>query len=499
MVIQGIESKKLLLNGINKTADVVKSTFGAKGKTVMIVDNLRMSFNITKDGVTVAKNVTLEDEIENYGCSFIKNAAIKTVNEAGDGTTTTSILTQSLCNNVEQEIQSGSNVHDIQEDIKNDLITVKEYIKNKSKKIKDLNEINQIATISSNNDNEIGNMIEEIYSKIGFDGVINTVETDNLDTDYKIVDGYIVDNTGYAHNMFINNFDKGTVEYDNPNIYIINSKISNFNSLIPILNETIDPLKDDFKPTVIICHDIDEAPLKLVLESVASGKVKQLCIVTSNLIFQDRKNKFLDICAVVDTNYSEDSFSNKGSCERLVIEKENITIINGKGDKELYLKKLKKEKVENNNELNNRIFRLENKAAIIRVGGKLPQEISEKKDRIEDAVLAVKSAIEEGYCAGGATTYIFAVKECNLKSKSLKKALLSPYEQLLINANIEPYYLLNDIHNKGYGYGYDVKNDLIINLYEKGIIDSSKVLRVALENSIHTCLNFMFINSIILP
>ena len=130
MVIQGIESKKLLLNGINKTADVVKSTFGAKGKTVMIVDNLRMSFNITKDGVTVAKNVTLEDEIENYGCSFIKNAAIKTVNEAGDGTTTTSILTQSLCNNVEQEIQSGSNVHDIQEDIKNDLITVKEYIKN---------------------------------------------------------------------------------------------------------------------------------------------------------------------------------------------------------------------------------------------------------------------------------------------------------------------------------------------------------------------------------
>ena len=342
-------------------------------------------------------------------------------------------------------------------------------------------------------------MIEEIYSKIGFEGVINTIETDNHDTDYKIVDGYIVDNTGYAHNIFINNFDKGIVEYDNPNIYIINNKITNFNSLIPILNETIDPLKDDFKPTVIICHDIDEAPLKLVLESVASGKVKQLCIVTSNLIFQDRKNKFLDICAVVDANYSEDSFSDKGSCERLVIEKENITIINGKGNKELYLKKLKKEKTENNSELNNRIFRLENKAAIIRVGGKLPQEISEKKDRIEDAVLAVKSAIEEGYCAGGATTYIFAVKECNLKSKSLKKALLSPYEQLLINANIEPYYLLNDIHNKGYGYGYDVKNDLIINLYEKGIIDSSKVLRVALENSIHTCLNFMFINSIILP
>lgn len=498
MIIESKETKEKLLSGLNKTANVVKSTLGAKGRTVMVVDNLKLSFNVTKDGVTVAKNVVLEDEIENYGCVFIKNAAIKTVEEAGDGTTTTTILTQALCNELENQIERGANPYELQEELKEDLIKIKKYIKDNSKTVDNLEQIRQIATISSNNDESIGEIFEKIYSEIGMQGAVTVIETDNTETSYKIVDGYSLSNTGYGHNMFVNNYDKGTVEYENPNIYVFNNKISNFNSLVPILNKTVNPLDENFKPTVIICHDIEEAPLKLILEALASGKIKELTIVISNLIAQDRKNRFLDVCSVIDSEYGEDNFGEPGTCERVIIEKENIVFINGKGNKEGYLKKLKKIK-NPDRDLTDRIFRLESKAAMIGVGGKVPQEISETKDRIDDSILSVKSSIEEGYCAGGATTYLFAIKDLDLQSEALKKSLEAPYIQLLENANVRPNKILKEIYKLGYGYGYDVKNDNLAQLYDKGIIDSSKVLRVSVENAVHTASNFMFINSIVLP
>ena len=268
-------------------------------------------------------------------------------------------------------------------------------------------------------------------------------------------------------------------------------------SLMNIFRDNVDRNSEEFRPTILIVEDIEEIVLREFVSAYGDQAIFNIAIVQSNLIHQDRKDALIDSSIFLNGDYTEDKLGNYGECEKIIITKNDTTFINGKGNIKNHLNKLKKENSKKNNiALKNRIFSLESNAAIIKVGGKLGTEISEKKDRIDDANLAVKSAIEEGYLPGGGSTYLFAKKD-NF-GKVMKNALHSCYNQLMNNAEIEPNLYLNDIYTKGFGFGYNLIKDDVTNMYEDGIYDSAKVLRVSVENAVHTAVNFAGINSILI-
>lgn len=495
MIYKGKEAKEKLLNGINKNVDVVKTTLGAKGRNVLIVGSYFN--NVTKDGVSVSKAITLEDSVENAGSDMVKNGADKTLREAGDGTTTSSILIQSMCQSMFEQTNLGLDVNTLCRDLKEDLTTVKKYIKGKSIKVENTEQIKQLALVSANGDEEIADMIKNIYDEIGFEGSIDVRESDSLETTYETVKGYSLPNTGYISNLFVNNHEKGRVELNNPRVLIYNGNIDKPDIALVNLLEENHPSKNN-TPLVLIVHDIEDFMLSNLIGALEAREIADVVIVKSNLIHKNRENRFLDACAFLGGKMGSDKLGEVGSCERIIIEKDNTTFINGKGDNKEYNKKVKKELSKKTDfESKDRLFRLESNGAVIHVGGKLQDEIGERKDRIDDAVLAVKSAIEEGFCAGGASTYLFANKELKLKSVVMKTALKSCYNQLMINAGKEPNYELRDITDKEYGYGYNVNTSQIENFLENGIIDSSKVLRVSLENSVHTACTFAMVEAVI--
>lgn len=500
MILKQKLAKERLLKGINDTADVVKMTLGQKGKTVLINDKLRMGFHVTKDGVTVAKSITLEDDIENCGAEFIKNSAIGTVNEVGDNTTTTVVLTQKMCNMINSEIELGKNPNDLIKDLKYDLKLVSDYISNTSNKVSNTNDIYNIAKVSSNHDDEISKTIKELYDITGNDVTIDVVEHDGTETTFEVVNGYTMNETGYVAPVFINNFEKHRVEFNNPKVYIVNGKINRMSQpLMDIFLQNSDRNSDDFRPTVLICEEIGEQVLREIHTAYQNGMIYDICIVKSNLIYDDRKNIFTDASVVIDAEYTEEGIGRYGECEKIIIDKYNTTFINGKGNTKNYISKLKKQvdSKKPNIFLNKRIFALETVAAIIKVGGKLSTEISEKKDRYDDAVFAVKSALEEGYSPGASSVYISANKNLDFKTNIMKESLLECYKQLMINAEIEPMYYLKDIHDLGINYGYDLITDRVTNVLDEGIYDSTKGLRVSLENAVHTACNFALINATI--
>lgn len=500
MILKGKEAKERILKGINGISDVVKSTLGYKGKTVLISENLRMGFYVTKDGVTVAKSVTFEDDIENCGADFIKNAAQKTVEEAGDGTTTTTILTQSMCNSVFNELELGANPNKLIKDIQVDLETVKEFIKSNSKVVKTTKDIKNIAKVSSNDDEDISELIKDIYDEAGFNVEIDVVESDNVKSSYEIVNGYTMHDTGYCSNVFINNQEKNRVEFNNPKVFIYNGKIKSMsNSLSSLFEDNADRNSEKFRPLVLIVEDIEEAVLREIIMAFTNQMIFNVAIVQTNLIHEDRKNIFIDASKILNAEYSEDKLGYFGECERIIIEKENVTFINGAGNVTSHIKSLesKIDPKSKNIFLERRLFALKSNAAIIKVGGKLRTEVDEKKDRIDDAVKAVKSSIEEGFSPGGSSIYLFALKECDIKTRIMREALKSCYIQLMRNAEIEPFLYFNDIMKGKVGTGYNLIKEEVSDLYKDGIFDSTKVLRVAMENAVHTTCNFAMINATI--
>lgn len=498
MIIKGNEAKQKLLEGINETVDVVKSTLGAKGRTVMIADPYRMGFNVTKDGVSVAKAVKFDDDILNLGSDFVKNAAMKTLDEAGDGTTTSSVLVQSMCNDIFKEISLGKTTGEVTKELFENAEEVYDFISKNSRKVESVKDIENIATVSSNNDKEIGKLFSDIYSEAGMSVSIEVVENDDVDTTFEIVNGFTISNTGFSASQFINNYDKNRIEYENPKVYIYNGKIKMMSEhLMEIFKDNVDRNSEYFRPTILIVEDIEEMVLREFISAYGDQAIFNIAIVQSNLIHQDRKDALIDSSVFLNGDYTEDRLGKYGECEKIIITKDNTTFINGKGNTKKHLDKLKKENSKKNNiALKNRIFSLESNAAIIKVGGKLGTEISEKKDRIDDANLAVKSAIEEGYLPGGGSTYLFAEKDHF--GKVMKNALHSCYNQLMNNAEVEPNLYLKDIYTKGFGFGYNLIKDDITDMYEDGIYDSSKVLRVSIENAVHTAVNFAGINSILI-
>lgn len=498
MITKGKEAKQKLLEGINEISDVVKMTLGAKGKTVLLSDKYGIGFSVTKDGYNITQAITFEDEIKNCGADFIKNAANQTVNNGGDGTTSTTILTQSMCNSMFNEIELGKNPNLLIKDLKEDLKSVTEFIQENSKKVENTEEIRNIAKVSSNHDDEISNLIRDIYDKAGNNVTIDVIESDDSETTFEIVNGYTMKETGYSSNVFINNPDKGRIEFNNPRIFLYNNKVRQMShELLTIFMENADRNSDDFRPLVLIVEDIEEAPLREIVTAFNNQMIFSVAVVQTNLIYEDRKNVFIDTSHVIDAEYSDSKFGKFGECEKIIIEKDNVTFINGKGNPQKYIQKLKKEQEKNKDNifLKKRLFSLESTAAIINVGGKLGTEISEKKDRIDDAVLAVKSSIQEGYCPGGSTMYLFAKRNLELKTEIMKEALLSCYKQLMINAELEPFYYLREIESKELGFGYNLIKDEITDFYKDGIFDSTKVLRIALENAVHTACNFALINA----
>jgi len=495
MILKGTEAKQKLLDGINKNVGVVKTTLGAKGRNVLI---LGPYFNrVTKDGVSVSKAIKLEDHVENAGSEMVKNGADMTLREAGDSTTSTSILIQSMCQSMFEQTNLGLDVNKLCKDLKEDLESVKKYIVSKSTKIENTEQIRQIAMVSSNGDTEVADIIKNIYDKIGFKGSIDVQESDALETTFETVSGYSLSNTGYINPSFINNFEKGRVELLNPRVLLYNGNIDKPEPNLISLLEQNHPSKNN-TPLVLIVHDIEDFMLSNLLSALEAREIVNVVIIKSNLIHNNRKNRFLDACAFLGGVMGGEKLGEVGSCERIIIEKDNTTFINGAGDNKTYVQKLKKELAKKtDHESKDRLFKLESNAAVIHVGGKLSDEIGEKKDRVEDAVLAVKSAIEEGFCAGGASTYLFANKELKLKSTVMKKALHSCYNQLMTNAGKEPQYELRDILDKEYGFGYNVATSQIENFLEEGVIDSSKVLRVSLENSVQTACTFAMIEAVV--
>ena len=500
MIKRKQEAQETLLEGMNLTADVVKSTLGAKGKTVMIYDKLRLRHAVTKDGVTVANSVSFDDDSLNLGSEFIKEATSKTVKEAGDGTTTTAVLVQSMCNDLYKTSKLGSDMNSYISDLKEDLVKVKKYISEKSKKVKTTDDVENIARTSSNNNFEIGKLIKNIYDASNMDVEIDVVEGDQDEDSFEIVNGYSIPNTGYISSIFINNREKGRVEYENPKVYILNGKVKTLsNDLMEIISKTADRNSESFSPTVIIVEDMEETPLREIIEAYRDGAIHGVTIVRSDLIYEDRRNRLIDASKVLDSEYSEDRFVEFGTCEKIIIDRDTTTIINGKGDTSKHLKSLKESllKTPNNIGLKSRVFALETMAAVIKVGGRVTSEISEKKDRIDDAVLAVKSAIEEGYCPGGSSVFLFASDELDLKTEVMKNALKKCYVQLMLNAGLEPYYYLSKIQDKGFGFGFDLIDSSVSDMYDKGIFDSSKVLRISLENAVSTSVTFVNIETLI--
>ena len=411
-------------------------------------------------------------------------------------TTTTTILTQAMCNKIYSEINLGKDSNTLCNDLKNDLKIVKDFISKQSKKIENTEQIRQIAMVSSNSDIAISDMIKEIYDKIGFNGVIDVRENDSIDNKYEIVKGLTIPNTGYSTHLFVNNFEKNRVELNNPKVLVFNGKLNEISEqLMELINENSSQ-NDKSEPLVLMVQSIEESILNQILLSLSRGLIKNVVVVESNLIYNNRSDRFKDASVFLNAEYTEDRIGKVGYCEKVIIDKEEITFINGKGDITEHLNNLKKIK-EKTIDIENRIFSLESNAAIIYVGGKLQTEIAEKKDRIDDAVLAVKSSIEEGFCAGGSSTFLFASKTLKLKTEIMKEALMSCYKQLMINANVEPYYYLKSILSKKYGYGYNVSTNKVENLLEKGIIDSSKVLRVSIENAVYTACTFSLIEAIV--
>lgn len=412
------EARMKLQKGVNVLADAVQVTLGPRGRNVIIKGT-----HVTKDGVSVAKEVKLEDPIENIGCQLIKNACAKTCDDAGDGTTTSTILTRSIINEGMKYLAAGVNPYEIKNQIDKDVKKVVEVIKSVTVET-DLDRIKQIATISANNDSEIGELLSEAYSKIGKEGVITMEENKGAETEIKIVEGIQL-NRGYASPYFVNNSDSQTCELTNPIVYTHKGNIENIRDILEVLENAA----VNNRALLILTEGIEPDALNTIIVNIIQNHLK-ICVV--KLPFE----KLIEI----------------ENCERATISIDNTTIIAPNTSA---------------------------KVAVIYVGANTEVELLEKKDRVEDAICAVRAAIEEGIVPGGGWTYIQAAKI--LPDGIVKNALLEPTRRIVKNAGVYSSEVISNMLNGD--LGYDAKSKTYCNLLDEGIVDPAKVTRVALENA----------------
>ncbi|HMG10957.1 chaperonin GroEL [Mucilaginibacter lappiensis] len=499
-----VEARDALKRGVDILANAVKVTLGPKGRNV-IIDKKFGSPIITKDGVTVAKEIELKDALENMGAQMVKEVASKTADIAGDGTTTATVLAQAIVTAGIKNVAAGANPMDLKRGIDKAVIVVVENLKSQSQTVgEDNNKIKQVASISANNDEVIGSLIAEAMAKVGKDGVITVEEAKGTETEVKTVEGMQFDR-GYLSPYFVTNADKMEVELENPYILIYDKKISSMKELLPILEKQV----QTGKPLLIIAEDLDGEALATLVVNKIRGSLKVAAVKAPG--FGDRRKAMLEDIAILTggTLISEErgyklenaDLSYLGTAEKILIDKDNTTIINGAGKPEEIKGRVSqiKSQIESTTsdydreKLQERLAKLSGGVAVLYVGAATEVEMKEKKDRVDDALHATRAAVEEGIVAGGGVAFIRAVaaladlkgdnEDENTGIQIIRRAIEEPLRQICENAGIEGSIVVQKVKEGTGDFGYNARTDKYENLIGAGVIDPTKVGRVALENA----------------
>ena len=492
-----------LKKGVDKLAEAVKVTLGPKGRNV-IIDKKFGAPTITKDGVSVAKEIELKDAIENMGAQLVKEVASKTADDAGDGTTTATVLAQSIFNNGIKNVAAGANPMDLKRGIDAAVAAVVEELKNQSKTISNSNEIEQVASISANNDMEVGKMIANAMEKVGKDGVITVEEAKGTETEVKTVEGMQFDR-GYLSPYFVTNTEKMEAELESPYILIYDKKISAMKELLPIL----EAVAQTGKPLLIIAEDVDGEALATLVVNKIRGSLKIAAVKAPG--FGDRRKAMLEDIAILtggmviseERGYKLEgaTIDYLGTAEKVNIDKDNTTVVNGAGTKENIEARINqiKQQVENTTsdydreKLQERLAKLSGGVAILYVGAATEVEMKEKKDRVDDALHATRAAVEEGIIAGGGVAFIRTVEsldQLNTENEDqatginiVRFALEAPLRTIVENAGGEGSVIVQKVREGKDDYGYNARTNDYENMFSAGVIDPTKVTRLALENA----------------
>jgi chaperonin GroEL len=492
--------------GVDKLADAVKVTLGPKGRNV-ILDKKFGAPTVTKDGVSVAKEIELKDAIENMGAQLVKEVASKTADAAGDGTTTATVLAQSIYAHGIKNVAAGANPMDLKRGIDKAVDAVVENLRKQSKKIKDSNEIAQIATISSNSDETIGKMIADAMDKVGKDGVITVEEAKGTETEVKTVEGMQFDR-GYLSPYFVTNTEKMEVDLDQPFVLIYDKKISSMKELLPVLEQSA----QTGKPLVIIAEEVEGEALATLVVNKIRGALRVAAVKAPG--FGDRRKAMLEDIAILTGGKvisEEQGFKLEnatldmlGRAEKINIDKDNTTIVNGAGKKPEIQGRIAQIKAQietttsdyDKEKLQERLAKLSGGVAILYVGAATEVEMKEKKDRVDDALHATRAAVQEGIVPGGGVAYIRAiealknVQDIGVSNEDqatgvniVRLALESPLRTIAENAGQEGSVIVNKVRDGKKDYGYNARDNKFENFFDAGIIDPTKVTRLALENA----------------
>ena len=499
-----IKAREELKKGVDELANAVKVTLGPKGRNV-IVDKKFGAPHITKDGVTVAKAVELEDEFQNMGAQLVKEVASKTGDDAGDGTTTATVLAQAIINVGLKNVAAGANPIDLKRGIDKAVAKVVEGIKAQAQEVDDdLPKIENVARVSANNDAEIGKLIADAMGKVKKEGVITIEEAKGTDTTVKVVEGMQFDR-GYISPYFVTNTEKMECEMDNPYILLYDKKISALKDMLPVL----EAVAQSGRPLLIIAEDVDSEALATLVVNRLRGSLK-ICAVKAPG-FGDRRKEMLEDIAILTHGVviSEDkglkldmaTVDELGSAEKVTVDKENTTIVNGNGDKELIAERVAQIKAQiekttsdyDREKLQERLAKLAGGVAVLYVGAPSEVEMKEKKDRVDDALSATRAAVAEGIVPGGGVAYMRCVAALenfhgdnddeNTGIQIVKRAIEEPLRQIVANAGLEGAIIVQNVKDGKGDYGYNARTGKYENFFESGVIDPAKVTRVALENA----------------
>ena len=499
-----INAREELKKGVDALADAVKVTLGPKGRNVIIEKKFGAP-HITKDGVSVAKEVELEDKFQNMGAQLVKEVASKTGDDAGDGTTTATVLAQAIITTGLKNVAAGANPMDLKRGIDKAVAKVVEGIKAQAQEVgDDFNKIENVAKISANNDEEIGRLIAEAMKKVKKEGVITVEEAKGTDTTVEIVEGMQFDR-GYISPYFVTNTEKMECEMDAPFILLYDKKISNLKDMLPILEATA----QSGRPLLIIAEDVDNEALATLVVNRLRGSLK-ICAVKAPG-FGDRRKEMLEDIAILTGGVviSEEkglklegaTVDMLGTAEKIAVNKENTTIVNGSGDKQAIADRVAQIKVQiettksqyDREKLQERLAKLAGGVAVLYIGAPSEVEMKEKKDRVDDALSATRAAVAEGIVPGGGTAYIRCVAALeSMKGVNddettgidiIRRAIEEPLRQIVYNAGLEGAVIVQKVKDGEGDFGYNARTNKFENLFETGVIDPAKVTRVALENA----------------
>ena len=498
------DARSKMIRGVDTLANTVKITLGPKGRNV-VLDKSYGAPRSTKDGVTVAKEIDLEDKFENMGAQMVKEVASKTNDEAGDGTTTATILAQAIIKEGCKYVTAGMNPLDLKRGIDTAVNHVKEKLIASSKKVKTSEEIAQVGTISANGEKEVGDMIAKAMQKVGNEGVITVEEAKGIETELDVVEGMQFDR-GYLSPYFITNADKMTTELENPYILLHEKKLSNLQAMVPLLEAIV----QSGNPLMIISEDVEGEALATLVVNKLRGGLKVVAVKAPG--FGDRRKSMLEDIGILTNGQviSEDlgiklenvKISDLGSCKKIKVDKDNSTIIGGSGKKsdiEARCNQIRQQIEETTSDydkekLQERLAKLAGGVAVIKVGGATEVAVKERKDRVEDALNSTRAAVEEGVVVGGGCALLYASQELDkIKVKGsdqkagvdiVKKALEAPIRQITANAGVDGSIVVGKLlEGMKPSQGYDAQEEEYCDMFEKGIIDPTKVVRTALQDA----------------